>query len=377
MCSVALAFANRRPGAGIVLKYTKPDPMRWDELRYEIEVAEKLHGTDNAIVGVLLDEYERNKRQTSPCHVLADDYVVRGTVVITTVPVDPGCRQNNYCPPSCQVLAMAPEDSEDAKLRQLMSFARASTTGQGARHVRCREHPTNQARQRHFAGLRCADDRCVSWALMQRSAPPDRYLCARCFGYWSARHYADECPSLRIPAWRAMKDRSRPVGLPRSTLEHVDADDVDAVATADFLEEGMHGLTLLRKRTTKSAAVPEALRQGASRPRIFADMSQAAAPLPLQCSWQRRVQDRADGILQAQQLHTTPGAVTMSLGSAPSTGATADKPAAGASARPATNRPAATNPATNQTVPPATGTTAKPAFNIWTDTDNDESSLYD
>jgi hypothetical protein len=160
-------------------------------------------------------------------------------------------------------------------------------------------------------------------------------------------------------------------------LEHVDADDVDAVATADFLEEGLHGLTLLRKRTTKSAAVPEALRQGASRPRIFADMSQAAAPLPLQCSWQRRVQDRADGILQAQQLHTTPGAVTMSLVSAPSTGATADKPAAGASARPATNRPAATNPATNQTVPPATGTTAKPAFNIWTDTDNDESSLYD
>lgn len=272
-------------------------PVRWDELRYALERAEKLVTEPNprgqsgssktriteGFIAIDYTEALANGKRLANCYALDEGFMVGalGTVVVARVPLGAASRGNDYVPPTVraqQPAAVAeqafPEGAtEDEKIALAMAQARAMYAP--APRSFCREHPTLRVAQKLCKGVRRSADEVVPWAAVPRPVPGPHYVCYRCQGWWPEPHFCDDCPSHQIEAWRPMNQRRAPVGIPKSSLARVDPTDFDAVVAATFVEEQPDGRLWLWKYAADAqaagavVAVPDAVRQAATRPDAF------------------------------------------------------------------------------------------------------------
>jgi hypothetical protein len=235
---------------------------RWDIVRYFIEdkykmvarhKSEQRHAS-SCIVGIRAADVNK---PFADVYALGDDCNVHmmGLVVLVRFPVG-AARFNAFIPATIRAkqerekLEMAETErrrdiqyklqsqtlSEEDKIALLQELA-TTVEAPVARYVQ-REHPSRAILKNQFLGYWNYQDRAISWSAEQQAKPPppSTWKCYRCYNYFHPVHYIDACPSHEMDHWIPMNKRSMPTGLPKTRLQSVDMDDVNAVATAPYLD---------------------------------------------------------------------------------------------------------------------------------------------
>ncbi len=101
---------------------------------------------------------------------------------------------------------------------------------------RMREHPSRKTMRQLFAGFIDETNKNVRWQEYVEEAPPDDWVCMRCFNHVQPVHYIKNCPTNSIEGWIPMNKRRPPLGLPKNLLVKGSWDNPEHVAKAPFLD---------------------------------------------------------------------------------------------------------------------------------------------
>ena len=249
---------------------------RWDLVRYEIErefgmVSEKYQtkGFDSCIIGVRLCDFNS---AAETVFVLGEDARMQliGPVVLLRFPIAMvnGRRYANTFVPNkiSEALAIAQHekitqvrkeefdrlmkttDDEDTKLSLLVNFHNNPLEQQQQQHRSIKyPHPSTSIMRSKYAGFINYNGEFVTWAQANpvREPPPPYWVCQRCNNYFATLHYIEDCPSHAQSDWIPMNRRTKPFGIPRTSLRLADITNAEEVATAPFLDD--YGKLWIRK----------------------------------------------------------------------------------------------------------------------------------
>lgn len=248
---------------------------RWDLVRYEVE---REHGmvvcagapakaSNSCIVGIRLCDINK------PPHTvfaLGEDARMQliGPVVLMRFPIpafNGKHRPNTFIPNKItETLALLQHKKETETQRQAYDALMASDADEetklnafvnneiaplmlAASNQKKYPHPSAAIMRSKYAGFINYNGDFVTWADANpiRPPPPAHWRCMRCYNYFEPVHYAEDCPSLKEPDWIPMNRRSKPYGIPRFLLFAVNMDNVQAVATAPYVDD--NGRCWIRK----------------------------------------------------------------------------------------------------------------------------------